>query len=115
MIVHVVLFEPRAGLAATDLAGILSDIQRAAASVPSIRRFRVGRRTRHGRPGYEQMMTLPLTYAAVVEFDDLDGLTAYLSHPAHEALAGHFATAASHTLAYDYEMADAADAARLLA
>ena len=30
------------------------------------------------------------THAAILEFDDLDGLTAYLEHPAHAELASRF-------------------------
>jgi hypothetical protein len=35
-------------------------------------------------------------------------LTAYLAHPAHGAIGGHFTASASDSLAYDYEMFDLA-------
>ena len=57
--------------------------------IPSVRRARIGRRVTHGRP-YEQLMDVDYEYAAVLEFDDVDGLQAYLAHPAHEALAARF-------------------------
>ena len=106
MIVHVVLFEPRAGLSTDEQARILDDLRRAATEIPSIRRFRVGRRIRHGLPGYEQAMTENYENAAFIEFDDREGLEAYLQHPAHEAAGGVFTNAASHALAYDYDVSE---------
>jgi hypothetical protein len=106
MIVHVVLFEPRAGLSTDEQNRILEDLRRAAREIPSIRRFRIGRRVKHGLPGYEQAMTESYEYAAFIEFDDRDGLEAYLRHPAHEAAGRIFTDAASHALAYDYDVLD---------
>ena len=54
--------------------------------IPMIRRARVGQRVRIGR-SYESLTRLDFPYAAVLEFDDVDGLRAYLDHPAHEAMA----------------------------
>ncbi len=110
MIVHVVLFEPRVDLAQADRARLLEDLQHAAAAIPSVRRFRIGRRLRHGLPGYEQGMEKDYQYAAVIEFDDRAGLETYLRHPAHEAIGRHFTTSAAHALAYDFDMSDAANA-----
>ena len=109
MIVHVVLFEPRAGLAQADRARLLEDLRSASAAIPSVRRFRVGRRVQHGLPGYEPAMERDYRYAAVVEFDDRAGLETYLRHPAHEAIGRHFTASAAHAIAYDFEMRDAAD------
>lgn len=114
MIVHVVLFQPHPGIGEADRARVLGDIQAAVQGIPSVRRFRIGRRVTHGHPGYEQMMRQPYEYAAIVEFDDLAGLQAYLAHPAHTAIGGHFTSASSATLAYDYDMADAHDASRIV-
>lgn len=41
-------------------------------------------------------------YAALIEFDDLDGLRAYLDHPAHEQLAHRFFECFEEGLMYDY-------------
>ncbi len=54
------------------------------------------------------------TFAAIVEFDDINGLKDYLVHPAHLAIGEHFTASAASALAYDFEMVDAADASRLL-
>ena len=43
-------------------------------------------------------------YAAVIEFDDLDGLQAYLNHPQHENLGALFYELLEAGLVYDYEM-----------
>ena len=53
-------------------------------------------------------------YLLVVEFDDIGGLRAYLEHPAHNAIGGFFTSAASASLAYDYEMVDLREAGKLL-
>lgn len=114
MIVHVVLFEPRADLTDQGRQDILAGLSAAAARIPSIKRFRVGRRVRHGLPGYEQAMREPYTYAAIIEFDDLDGLRSYLQDPAHSGIGAHFSESASASLAYDYEMVDARDASGIV-
>ncbi len=114
MIAHVILFSPRPELTAEDRRQLLASLTAAAAEIPAIRRFRVGRRVRHGRPGYEQMMREDYEFAAVIEFDDRDGLTAYLAHPSHESLGRHFTESAARALAYDYAMVDAADAGALI-
>ena len=53
-------------------------------------------------------------YALIVDFDDVEGLTAYLRNPAHAGIGGLFTSAASASLAYDYELAELEHAARLL-
>jgi hypothetical protein len=77
--------------------------------IPSIRRARVGRRLTHGRP-YEALMRVNYEYAALLEFDDLAGLQAYLQHPAHETLASRFFASFEEALMYDFELKEGADA-----
>ena len=110
MIVHVVLFEPRPDLPAGDRQQVLADLRTAASRIPGIQRFRIGRRTRHGLPGYEQAMPDSYEYAVLIEFADVDALRGYLAHPAHEAVGRHFTASAARALAYDFEMVDAAAA-----
>jgi hypothetical protein len=114
VIAHVILFSPREDLSTGARTDLLNDLAVAAARIPSVRRFRVGRRATHGLPGYEQVMPGTYTFAAIVEFNDMDGLKEYLAHPAHVAIGEHFTTSAASALAFDYEMVDAADASRLL-
>ena len=57
----------------------------------------------HGRP-YEQLMRVNYEYAAVLEFDDVEGLKAYLNHPAHEALGTMFFESFQEALMYDFDL-----------
>lgn len=112
MIAHVVLFRPRGGLSATEATAALDALRRAADGIPSIRRVRIGPRVRHGRQ-YEQQMAIDYSIAAIFEFDDLEGLQAYLSHPMHEPLASIFFGLFEEALMYDFDLADATGGARL--
>ena len=104
MIAHVVLFTPRPDLSADERRALLEALVAASGEIPAIRRFSVGKRVKHGLPGYEQMMRDDYEFAAIVEFDDLDGLKSYLTHPAHATLGRHFTSSAARSLAYDYEI-----------
>ena len=103
MVTHVVLIRPRAGLSAEEREGLANAFRTAIQAIPSIRRARVGRRVTHGRP-YEQLMHVDYEYAALLDFDDVAGLKAYLDHPAHEALATRFFQVADQSLIYDFEL-----------
>ena len=103
MIFHVVLFRPRADLAAAERAQLVEAFETALQRIPSIRRFHVGRRVKHGA-GYEALMPVSLDYAAVLEFDDLAGLKAYLEHPAHQALGTRFMSSLESSAIFDYQM-----------
>ena len=103
MIFHVVLFRPRADLAAAERAQLVEAFETALQRIPSIRRFHVGRRVKHGA-GYEALMPISLDYAAVLEFDDLAGLKAYLEHPAHQALGTRFMSSLESSAIFDYQM-----------
>jgi stress responsive alpha/beta barrel protein len=114
LIVHVVFFEPRADLSEDERQRVLADLQHAAANIPSIRALRIGRRIRHGLPGYEQAMQVDYQYVALFEFDDHAALMAYLQHPAHEAAGRHFTASAAHSLAYDFEITETPTSIRTL-
>jgi hypothetical protein len=106
MIAHVVLFKPKPDLTPDQRQAVFDGLKAAAVGIPSVRRFYVGPRVKHGLPGYEQMMREDYQYALVVELDDLDGLKAYLTHPQHAAIGKHFSDAAAAALAYDFAMDD---------
>jgi hypothetical protein len=105
MLFHVVLFRPRPDLSAADRASLVDALESALQRIPSIRKFHVGRRVTHGA-GYEALMSASLDYAAVIEFDDLAGLKAYLEHPAHQALGARFMSSLETSAIFDYEMQD---------
>ena len=106
MIAHVVLLQPRADLSAAEREDALTALRHAASGVAEIRRVRLGRRIKHGLPGYEQLMPQDFEYALIVEVDDVDALKRYLQAPAHEALGALFYRATSAALAYDYAFED---------
>ena len=106
MILHVVLFEPKPHLTAIERDRFRRALETAFREIPSIREARVGRRVLHGA-GYEAAIRESFEYAAVIGFDDLEGLRAYLEHPAHRELGALFNTSALRMLVYDYEAAGA--------
>jgi hypothetical protein len=112
MIAHVVLFRPKRDLSPAARRALV-DALTSAAGIPSIQRFRIGRRVRHGLPGYEQAMPVDYEYVVLIEFADADALRAYLLDPSHVALGRHFTESAASALAYDYEIGEV-DAAREL-
>ena len=105
MIAHVVLFRPRPGLTDADRRSLVDAFNAAISDIPSVRRARVGPRVTHGR-GYEALMRADYQYAAILEFDDVAGLKAYLEHPVHEALGERFFAVFEEALMYDFEVKD---------
>lgn len=104
MIAHIVLLQPRADLTEEQRRAALDTLSHAAGGMPEIRSVRLGRRVKHGLPGYEQRMTQDYEFALIVEVDDVAALTRYLRAPAHRALGDLFSTATQAALAYDFEM-----------
>lgn len=114
MIAHVVLFAPRADLSARARLDILEAFRTAAEAAPTVHRVRVGRRIRHGLPGYEAAMRDDYEYLAILEFEDLEGLKTYLRHPAHADAGRHFGASAAAALAYDYTVVSPGELAALI-
>ena len=108
MIAHLVLFRPKSDLPADARQRLVEALSVALREIPSIRRARIGRRVTHGRP-YETLMRVNYEYAALLEFDDLTGLQAYLEHSAHEALAARFFESFEEALMYDFELKEGLD------
>jgi hypothetical protein len=111
VIAHVVLFRPKPDLSIEERRALMDSLATALSDIPSISRARVGRRIRIGR-SYEQLTRTDLPYAAILEFDHVDALKAYLDHPAHEAISTRFFAAIADTLIYDFEMEGSADGLR---
>jgi hypothetical protein len=109
MITHVVLFQPRSDLTGDERQAVLHALASAVREIAAVRSCRIGRRIKHGLPGYEGAMTQDYEYAAILEFDHVDGLRAYLTHSAHESIGRSFTTAAAAALAYDYELIEVGD------
>jgi hypothetical protein len=113
VIAHVVLFRPKPQLPDEARHRLVNGFTRAIREIPQIKRARIGRRVTHGRP-YEQQMHANYSFAAVLEFDDVESLKAYLAHEAHEALGAAFYECFEETLIYDYELGDATDQLTML-
>jgi hypothetical protein len=105
MMTHVVLFSPRADLGETEIARLSTTLSTALAEIPSIRRYQVGRRVRLGT-AYDAAAPVDFGYVVLVEFDDRDGLIAYLRDPRHEALGQLFYETSALALASDFETVD---------
>jgi hypothetical protein len=103
MIIHVVLFRLKPDLSEEARETLAAALTRAIRKIPSIRRARVGSRVKMGR-AYEQLMTTDYSFAAILEFDDRNGLQQYLDDSAHEQLAQRFYASVEHALTYDFEM-----------
>jgi hypothetical protein len=113
MIVHLVLFTPRATLTDEEHETFRAALDRALSGIPSIRRMQVGRRLRLGTQ-YDALAPLDFSYVGVLEFDTREALLAYLVHPAHQDLGRLFYETSAHALACDFETVDS-DAAAALA
>jgi hypothetical protein len=103
LIAHIVLFRLRPEISVEERRTLIDAWGAALNDIPMIRRARVGQRVRIGR-SYESLTRLDFPYAAVLEFDDVDGLRAYLDHPAHQAMATRLFAVTADTLIYDFEM-----------
>jgi hypothetical protein len=103
MVAHIVLFRPKPDVSESDRQAMFDALRVASTEISSVKRFQVGKRVTHGG-AYEKLMAEDYVYAAVVEFDDLEGLSAYLEHPKHETLGKLFYALLEAGLVYDYEM-----------
>jgi hypothetical protein len=113
MVAHVVLFDLRPDLEGAARQRFNDALLRALAAIPSVRRFRVGRRLSIGT-AYEAQPGDRFDCFSVIEFDDEAGLRAYLAHPAHVELGALFWSSTTRTLVLDYALAEG-DLGRALA
>ena len=102
MIAHIVLFRPRATLAAEQRQALVNALRAAVDGIPEIKRATIGTRILLNRPGYETQMAEHYEYSAILEFDSEADLRAYLDHPAHATLGHLLFTCAAAVLAYDF-------------
>ena len=105
MLTHIVLMKPRPDLSADGRLALVDAFERAIRDIPTVRGVRIGRRVTHGA-GYEQTSPDTADYLAVIDFDDLAGLQAYLRHPAHDELGARFGQSLSGALVYDFEVGE---------
>ena len=108
MVSHVVLMKPKPDLPAEARASFEAAFERAVREIPAVRAVRVGRRIVHGA-GYEAAAPDAADYVAILDFDDLTGLKAYLRHPAHGELGVRFGQSLSAAMVYDFEVGSIGD------
>ena len=101
MILHLVLFTPRPGLSADEQGRLATALEWALTTIPTVVSYRIGRRVRTGA-AYD---ALPgsFEFCGVMEFEDLEGLAVYLSHPAHVELGQLFYTTSAEAFAADFD------------
>lgn len=105
MVAHVVLYQLRPDLSDAERTRVNAALVAAFSTIPTIRRYRVGRRLSIGT-GYEAAIPARFDFFGVLEFDDEDGLRAYLEHPAHAELGALFWSCGERTLVFDYALAE---------
>ena len=102
MVSHLVLLKPRPDLSTDGRERLVSAFERAIREIPAVRGVRVGRRVLVGA-GYETGMPDTADYLVLIEFDDADGLRAYLEHPAHAELGARFWDSLAAAVVFDFE------------
>jgi hypothetical protein len=112
MLLHIVLFQPKAALGVADRQNLVGAIEQAHREIPFIRRFQIGKRAVRGA-AYAASMP-DYDFVALVEVDDREALQEYLTHPSHAELARLFWSMSAASLAYDFEVIDAAAARTFL-
>jgi hypothetical protein len=103
MLTHIVLMTPRPDLTPAERDALIDAFERAVREIASVRHVRVGRRVIHGA-GYEASALDIADYVALIDFDDLAGLQAYLRHPAHDELGARFGQSLRSAMVYDFEV-----------
>jgi hypothetical protein len=102
MVSHLVLLKLQPDLPDAGRERLVSVFERAVRDIPAVRGVRVGRRVILGA-GYEAGMPDTADYLVLIEFDDVDGLRAYLQHPAHAELGARFSDSLASALVFDFE------------
>jgi hypothetical protein len=90
MILHVVLYQPRASATPEDLAALTTSLEVACREIPAIQQVRVGK-AGELRVAYDGRSSGQIyEYLALFEFRDELDFRAYLEHPQHRVLGEMF-------------------------
>lgn len=90
MILHVVLYQPKASATREELSELANALETASREIPSIQQVRVGKVTDFGFGYANWPKDQNDGNVAVFEFIDRPALEAYLAHEAHKRLAAAF-------------------------
>lgn len=108
MILHIVLYQPRASASSAELTELANAVQAASRTIPTIQRVRVGKAVDLGF-GYQNWpQDRNSGNVAIFEFSDRDGLEAYLAHDAHRHLAEMFWKTCDNPVVLDASVVDPA-------
>ncbi len=106
MILHVVFYQPKASTTAEELAEFVEAIERASREIPSIQQVRIGKTTDIGFSYSGRSLSQEMSYMALFEFNDVNGLRDYLVHPQHVELSQLFWMVCKETMIVDVEAVD---------
>jgi hypothetical protein len=102
VITHIVLFRPKGEVGAAGMRAFATMIQTVCRETRTVKRATVGRIT-----GKEQVIgRTSYQFAAVIEFDDEDGLRQYLNSRLHKELAALFWRLCESTIILDVDSVD---------
>ena len=101
MILHVVLYQPKATATPEQLAELAGALEAASREIASISQVRVGKAVDFGF-GYNNWPQDQNTgNVAIFEFKDRSSLESYLAHDAHRKLAALFWSTSDHPIIFD--------------
>jgi hypothetical protein len=103
MVTHLVLLKLKPGLSGSERQEFATAFERAVTDIPTVRGVRIGSRITIGA-GYESGMPDTADYVATIDFEDRQGLGAYLDHPIHQELGRLFWSSLSGAFVFDFEM-----------
>jgi len=106
MIGHIVLFNPKTTATKDELRSFAQLISRTCASIPSIQRATIGKRLRIDAGYARYFGDKTYEYLAILEFEDSQGLVAYLRHPLHERLGRLFWEMCESTVIAEVDLID---------
>ena len=107
MTAHIVLFQPKPAATDADRAAFSSQFSRACREIPSVRRAIVGRAASIDAGYTRSFGDGQYEFAAILEFDDRDGLIEYLQHPLHKELGRLFWLVCERTAIVEVDLWDA--------
>jgi hypothetical protein len=104
---HIVLFQPKANATDADRAAFSTMFSRACREISSVRRAIVGKAASIDAGYSRSFGDGQYEFAAVLEFEDRDGLVAYLQHPMHRELGRLFWAVCERTAIVEVDLWDA--------
>jgi len=107
VISHIVLFNAKPNLSRADVQVFAQQLRATMVAAASVRRATVGRRIPISSDDRRDFGDATYEFAAIVEFDDKNGLTEYLKHPMHQDLGRLFWLHCASTVVLEVEAVDA--------